>query len=261
LKDFKAMPLVIEEFITRSDNYAVLVHDPASGATVSIDAPDAAPIAAKLREKGWRLTDILVTHKHMDHVEGIGPLKEAFGCKVTGPAKSAREIPHLDTAVSEGDRIVIGGQSYEVWETPGHCADHICLLLAEEKIAFVGDTLFAIGCGRVLDSTIEALHRSLRRLEALPDATNIYCGHEYTLANARFALTVDPENQALIARAAEIETLRAEGRMTLPTTIGLEKATNPYFRIGTQGVQAALNMVGAAPVAITAEIRERKNRF
>ncbi len=250
----------IRQFICRSDNFGVLVHDPASGATAAIDAPDAAAVQAELDKAGWALTDILVTHEHLDHVEGIPALKARHGCRVVAP-KLSTQVPDVDARVGEGDRVTVGTLVFDVLDTPGHCADHIAFWLKANRVLFAGDTLFALGCGRVLTSTAEKLHASLQKFRAMPDATQVYCGHEYTLSNARFALTVDPTNLELRTRALEIENLRAQNRVTLPTTIGKEKATNPFMRADDPAVQAAVGMSGAAPVAVFAELRERKNRF
>jgi hydroxyacylglutathione hydrolase len=241
------MPLSIHQSIFGSDNYAVLLHEPASGRTISIDAGDEASVLAGLVATGWSLTDILVTHRHADHIAGIPALKQRFGCAVIAPAKAREAVPHADRFVAEGDQLTIGGVAIEVWETPGHCIDHVSYVLHGEKLAIVGDVMFAMGCGRVFESEPAALYRSLMRLAALPDETSIHCGHEYTLSNARFAVTVEPENTALAARAAQVAALRAEGKMTLPTTIGLEKTTNPFLRAGS-------------PERF-AELREAKNRF
>jgi hydroxyacylglutathione hydrolase len=250
----------IRQFLSRSDNFSVLVHDSATGATAAIDAPEEAAILRALGETGWRLTDILVTHEHADHVEGIPGLKAKFGCRVVAPRKATR-VPDVDERVSEGDRVTVGGIAIDVLDTPGHCPDHIAFWLREQKTVFTGDTLFAIGCGRIFGCTPAEFYQSMQKLAALPDETAVYCGHEYTLANARFALTVDPDNVALRTRALQVENLRAQDKVTLPTNIGLEKATNPYMRVTDSGVQAALGMACADPVAVFAEIRERKNRF
>lgn len=254
------MAAIIRQFLSRSDNFSVLVHDPATAATAAIDAPEEAAIRAALDATGWQLTDILVTHEHLDHVEGIPALKAAFGCRVIAPAK-ATQVPMVDVKVGEGDRVAIGEIEVSVFETPGHCPDHVSYWLDREQTLFAGDTLFALGCGRILGSTAADLHRSLMRLAELPDTAAVYCGHEYTLGNARFAVTVDPTNAELIARAAEVEALRAAGAVTLPTTIGIEKRTNPFLRTADPAVQAAVGMAGARPVEVFAELRERKNRF
>jgi hydroxyacylglutathione hydrolase len=250
----------IHQRLSRSDNFTVLIHDPATGATAAIDAPDEASVLAGLDATGWKLTDILVTHEHFDHVEGIPALKRRFGCRIVAPAKAAK-APEVDATVVDGDRVSVGGLVAEVMETPGHCPDHVSYWFRSEKIVFAGDTLFALGCGRILGSTADVFWRSLQRLAALPDATDVYCGHEYTLSNARFALTVDPGNVALRTRALDVENRRAQGLVTLPTTIGAEKATNPFLRAADPGMQAAVGMAGADPAAVFAELRERKNRF
>ncbi len=251
----------IVQLPARSDNFAVLVHDPASGATASIDAPDAAPIKAELEARGWALTHILVTHKHLDHVEGIGPLRQAYDVTVIGPQKSAAETGLYDRTVGDGDTLEFAGAEVQVIATPGHTLDHVSYYLPGQKVAFVADTLFALGCGRVFEGTPEMMWDSLKKLRALPDETVIYCGHEYTLANAEFAVSVEPENTGLAARAAEIRALREDGKPTLPTTIGTEKATNPFLRADEDGLAGTLGMAGADPAAVFAEVRGRKDRF
>jgi hydroxyacylglutathione hydrolase len=245
----------------RSDNFAVLIHDPASGATASIDAPDAAPIKAELEARGWTLTHILVTHKHLDHVEGIEPLRQAYDLTVIGPQKSAAETGLYDRTVGDGDTLDFAAAEVRVIETPGHTLDHVSYYLPGEKVAFVADTLFALGCGRVFEGTPVMMWESLKKLRALPDDTVVYCGHEYTLANAEFAVSVEPDNAALAARAAEIRVLRDDGKPTLPTTIKREKQTNPFLRADEPELAAALGMSGADPVAVFAEVRGRKDRF
>lgn len=251
----------IVQLPARSDNFAVLVHDPASGATASIDAPDAAPIKAALEARGWTLTHILVTHKHLDHVEGIKPLRQVYDLTVIGPQKSAAETGLYDQTVGDGDHLDFAGAEIRVIETPGHTLDHVSYYLPGQKVAFVADTLFALGCGRVFEGTPEMMWGSLKRLRALPDETVVYCGHEYTLANAEFALSVEPENAVLAARAAEIRALRSKGKPTLPTTIKREKETNPFLRADDPALAGALGMAGADPVAVFAEVRGRKDRF
>jgi hydroxyacylglutathione hydrolase len=250
----------IRQFMSRSDNFAVLVHDPRTGATAAIDAPEEGAIRKALDETGWRLTDILVTHEHADHVEGIPGLKASFGCKVTAPRRST-QVPMVDAVVGEGDVVTVGSLSARVLDTPGHCPDHIAYWFEKDRVVFAGDTLFAMGCGRIFGCEPGEFYASLQKFVAMPDDTAVYCGHEYTLSNVRFALTVDPQNEALRLRALEVENLRAHGRATLPTTIGREKGTNPYLRAHDPAVQAAVGMVGAAPATVFAELRERKNRF
>ncbi len=245
-----------------SDNYGVLVHDPATGATASIDAPDAAAVLEALDEKGWRLTDILVTHHHHDHVGGIPTLRERFPqLRVVAPAKEAARIGRVDALVSEGSVVGVGTLRAKVLETPGHTAGHVVYWFEDEDVLFAGDTLFALGCGRVLETSLDVMWDSLLKLSRLPGETRVYCGHEYTLSNARFALTVDPDNALLHERAREVEQLRAENRPTLPTTIAIELATNPFLRAGNPEVAAAVGRAGGDPPAVFAELRERKNTF
>lgn len=250
----------IRQVLARSDNFAVLLHDPASGATAAIDAPEADAIEDMLAATGWRLSHILVTHEHFDHVEGIEPLKRKYDCRVIAPAKATR-VPLVDQTVTDGDVVSVGNVALTVLETPGHCPDHVAYWSQADGVVFVGDTLFALGCGRMFNSTPSEFWASLQKLAALPDETKVYCGHEYTLANARFALSVDPDNPALRARASEVEALRANGQMTLPTTIGIERATNPFLRVEDQAIKERLGMVGAVASDVFAELRERKNRF
>ena len=193
------MPAEIRLFRCRSDNYGVLLHDPDSGATAAIDAPEAAPIEAALKATGWKLTDILVTHHHADHTDGIKTLKEKYKCRVVAPAAEASQIPAVDETVHE---VSVGTLSANVIETPGHTSGHIAYWFHADKLAFVGDTLFSIGCGRVIEGTPEQMWHSLVKLRDLPDDTEIYCGHEYTAANIKFARTIEPDNKALAPREA-----------------------------------------------------------
>ena len=207
------MALLIEQFTCRSDNFGVLIHDPASGLTASIDAPEEAPIRARLAEKGWRLDAIFTTHHHGDHVEGNAGLKADFGCTITGPAAEADRIPGIDQRVAGGDTLMFGDIEINVIDTPGHTLGHVCYWLPGEAIAFTADTLFAMGCGRVFEGTPEMMYASLEKLRALPDETVVYCGHEYTETNARFALTVDPDNRRtpLPQRGGEAPRRRRQG--------------------------------------------------
>jgi hydroxyacylglutathione hydrolase len=244
-----------------SDNFGVLLHDPTSGATASIDAPEAAPVEAALAKTGWRLTDILVTHHHADHTQGIAELKQHHKCRVVAPRNEAARIAHVDDTVAEGDAVRVGDLAGRVIETPGHTAGHISYFFAADKLAFVGDTLFSIGCGRVIEGDAEMMWRSLLKLRDLPDDTQFYCGHEYTAANIRFAKTIEPNNKALAARADEVAKLAAAGKATIPATIGAEKAANPFLRADIGDVAQSLGLSGHPPWQVFAEIRERKNRF
>jgi hydroxyacylglutathione hydrolase len=255
------MALSIDQFICRSDNFCVLVHDPESGRTLLVDAPEERPILEAIERTGWKPDLLLITHHHADHVEANLTLKQRFDVTIVGPAKEADRIPGIDRKVGEGDEISFGRHSIRVLETPGHTAGHVSYHIAEERLLFAADTLFALGCGRLLECGPDVMFRSLGRLAQLPPETNVYCGHEYTLSNAKFALTVDPDNQALRRRAAEIERLRAEDRPTLPTTIGLELETNPFLRWSDPAIRATLGMQDAKDVDVFAEIRKRKDNF
>jgi len=224
--------LMFYQFPCLSDNYGVLVHDPSSGDTASIDAPEADAIETALQEKGWKLTHIFVTHHHWDHTQGIAELKSRHGCHVIGPAKEADRIETLDDTKNDGDRFTFGGQNVTVISTPGHTLGMINFHFPESGVIFTGDTLFALGCGRIFEGDADMMWDSLSKLASLPAETQVYCGHEYTKANAEFCLTIEPENKALAKRAAQIKRLRNEGKPTLPTSIGLELETNVFLRAG-----------------------------
>jgi len=216
-----------------SDNYVWLVHEPGSGETAVIDPAVADPVLAEANARGWRITQIWNTHWHPDHTGGNAAIKAATGCKVTGPAAEAARIPTLDRHVAEGDRVTLGPVEAVVLEVPAHTAGHIAYHLASEDVVFVGDTLFAMGCGRLFEGTAEQMHANLQRLATLPPRTAVYCAHEYTLANGRFALAAEPDNEAVARRLREVEAARAVGEATVPTTIALEQATNPFMRAGS----------------------------
>lgn len=255
------MPAQVRLFRCLQDNFGVLVHDPASGATAAIDAPEAAPVEAALKGNGWRLTDILVTHHHGDHTGGIAELKQRYGCRVVAPQREVAKIPQVDMAVREGETVKVGTLAAHVLETPGHTLGHIAYWLHADKLVFVGDTLFSIGCGRVIEGNPEMMWRSLLKLRDLPDDTRIFCGHEYTQANIRFAKTIEPNNKDLLAREREVEKALAEGKPTIPTTIAQEKLANPFLRADVPEVAAAVGMAGHPPAEVFAEIRARKNKF
>lgn len=252
--------LEIHQFPCLSDNFGVLIHDAANGVTASIDAPETKAVKGALERTGWKLTHILTTHHHADHTDGNLALKAETGCTIIGPKGEAQRIPGIDKMVGEGDSFNFGGFRVEVLETPGHTAGHISYFLPEPKVAFVGDTLFALGCGRVIEGDMKMMWASLAKLMKLPADTSVYCGHEYTQANARFALTIEPGNSALQQRAKEVDGLRAAGKPTLPTTIGVELETNPFLRPTSPEIQDRLGMKGKADWEIFGEVRERKNR-
>lgn len=253
--------LLIRQFPCLKDNYGVLVHDPKGGVTASIDAPEEAAIRAQLQATGWTLTHILVTHHHADHTGGVLGLKREFGCEVIGPSGEAQRIPGLDRKVQEPEKLDLGGTEVRVLDTPGHTIGHVSYWLPDAGVAFVGDTLFAMGCGRVLEGTPEMMWKSLAKIASLPPETQIYCGHEYTLSNAKFGLSIEPDNARLVQRAAEVERMRAEGKQTLPTRLGLELETNVFLRPQVAAIRSRLGMGLAPDWKVFAEMRERKNKF
>ncbi|NNE21097.1 MAG: hydroxyacylglutathione hydrolase [Rhizobiales bacterium] len=253
--------LEIHQFPCLSDNYGVLIHDPDSGATASIDAPEQAPIEAALAETGWQLSHILVTHHHADHTQANLPLKQKYGVTIVGNRADASRIPGIDIEVDDGGTYDFAGHVAQVMDTSGHTVGHITYYFADDGVAFAGDTLFALGCGRVFEGTMAQMWASLAKLKALPAETVVYCGHEYTQANAKFSLTVDPDNAALVARAGEIDALRARGEPTVPTTIGRELETNPFMRPDDPAIRALLGMADASDADVFAEIRRRKDSF
>jgi hydroxyacylglutathione hydrolase len=256
------MTTSVHQFLCLTDNYGALVHDSATGMTASVDAPEAAPIFSALAERGWTLSDVLITHHHADHVQGVAELKaKSPNLRVWGPAKDAARIPFLDRPVAEGDYARVGLIAAKVIETPGHTLGHIAYYFEEDEIAFCGDTLFSLGCGRAFETPYAVLWSSLVKLASLPGETEVYCGHEYTEANGRFAITIEPDNPILQARIEEVAKLRAARRPTVPTTIAAELVANPFLRVEEPAVQAAIGMTGADPAAVFAEIRSRKDRF
>ncbi|HEV2567257.1 hydroxyacylglutathione hydrolase [Sphingomonas sp.] len=213
-----------------SDNYIWLVHEPSSGETMVVDPAEAALVLEAADARGWPITQIWNTHWHPDHTGGNAAIKDATGCIITGPAAEAARIPTLDRTVAGGDQVRLGAVKAEVIDVPAHTAGHIAYHFPTEQAAFVGDTLFAMGCGRLFEGTAEQMFANMQRLAALPDETRIYCAHEYTLSNGRYAMAAEPDNQAIVARMADVEATRARGEATVPTSIALEKATNPFMR-------------------------------
>lgn len=253
--------LQIEQFSARSDNFGVLIHDPEANLTASIDAPEEQPILDALKRRGWKLTHIFTTHHHSDHIEANLALKQRFAVEIIGPEDEKSKIPGIDRTVSDGDHFQFGNFDVEVISTPGHTAGEVSFYIAAAKVAFTGDTLFSLGCGRLLEGTPATMFKSLQRLIALPGETEIYCGHEYSESNARFALTIDPYNSALKERAKEITALREAGLPTLPTTLLREMATNPFLRWHDTYVRRNLKMEIASDEAVFTEIRKRKDHF
>ena len=253
--------ITIHQFTCRSDNYGLLLHDDKSGATATIDAPDATEIERQLDALGWQLTHILTTHHHGDHVEGNLALKQRFGCSIIGPKTEAPKIPGIDRSVSGGNSFIWEGREVRVMDCPGHTLGHIAYYMPAENAVFAGDTLFSLGCGRVFEGSMEQMYHSVRQFAELPPETRLYCGHEYTQSNARFALAVEPGNAALRTRAEEVDRLRSDGKMTCPSTIGAEIATNPFLRTGSAEIRKVLGMEAASDMEVFAELRERKNSF
>jgi len=253
--------LDIRLFPCLNDNYGVLIHDEASGVTASIDAPEEEAVEKALQEAGWKLTHILVTHHHADHTQGIPGLKAKYGCKVVGPRAEADKVPGIDETLGEGDTFQFGRFEARIFDTPGHTLGHISWWFPDPGVLFAGDTLFALGCGRVFEGTMDQMWASLEKLGRLPRETLVFCGHEYTQANAKFAVMIEPDNIHLQARVGEIEEKRARGEPTVPSTIGAELDSNPFLRADRDDVKMAVGMPNADAAAVFAKIRGRKDRF
>jgi hydroxyacylglutathione hydrolase len=253
--------LEIEPVACLKDNYAYLVYDRGEGVCGVVDASEAEPVKRALDAKGLKLTHILSTHHHNDHVGGNLALKSAFGATVAGAAKDAARIPGLDTGLNEGDVFTLGSHAARILEIPAHTSQHIAFFFEKDKAVFTGDTLFAMGCGRLFEGTAEQMWTSLSKLMRLPDDVRVYCGHEYTEANGRFALSVEPHNPDLVARMDEVKKTRAKGLPTIPSNIGLEKKTNPFLRAGSAEIRRSLELEGARDVEVFAATRKRKDNF
>lgn len=251
--------LAIELVPCLSDNYAYLVHDESDGLCAVVDPSEPEPVKRALARRGWWLSHILNTHHHLDHTGGNLPLKEEFGAQVVGPGKDRERIPGIDIGVDESAPWRFGSHSVRVLEIPAHTRAHIAFVFA--AAAFTGDTLFSMGCGRLFEGTPDMMWASLSKLMRLDDATAVYCGHEYTLNNGRFALTLEGDNPDLKRRQSEVEALRARNAPTIPTTIGLEKRTNPFLRPHSAAIRRTLGMVNAGDVEVFAEMRRRKDAF
>ena len=255
------MPLEIVTVPCLSDNYAYLANDPATGATMVVDVPEAAPILNALAEREWHASHILITHHHDDHIAGVRAMAAATGARVIGAAADTHRLPHLDEAVAPGDTIRIGMFEGRVIDVSGHTVGHVAYYFPDAGAVFTADSLMALGCGRVFEGTPAMMWDSLSRLAALPPETLVYSGHEYAQSNARFALTIEPDNPALISRANAIAEARNAGRPTVPTTLSHELATNPFLRANLPGVKELIGMPGASDAEAFAEIRGRKDRF
>ena len=249
--------LNIHQFTYGGDNYGVLLQEPDSGATALVDAGDASAALAALAETGWSLSQIWLTHHHGDHTAGTTEIVAATGASVHGPAS----ITSVTTPVADGDEIDFGGVKVTAIATPGHTMDMLNFHIPSEKLLFTGDTLFAMGCGRLFEGDAATMWASLCKLMSLDDETVIYCGHEYTAANADFALSVDPDNDALLRRVAAVRDLRSAGQPTIPTMLALEKLTNPFLRASDPSIRAHLGMADADDVDVFTEIRLRKDNF
>jgi hydroxyacylglutathione hydrolase len=243
------------------DNYAYLVYDRAEGICGVVDASETEPVKRALEARGLKLTHILSTHHHWDHIGGNLALKEAFGVQIVGAAKDAARIPGIDVGLNEGDVFRLGSHAAEVLEIPAHTSQHIAFWFEADKAVFTGDTLFAMGCGRLFEGTADQMWESLSKLMRLPNDVRIYCGHEYTEANGRFALSVEPHNADLVARMEDVRATRSKGLPTIPSTMGLEKKTNPFLRAASPEIRRSLDLEAAKDVDVFAETRRRKDKF
>ncbi|SMY05963.1 hydroxyacylglutathione hydrolase [Flavimaricola marinus] len=255
------MPLRILTVPCRTDNYAFVLHDDVTRRTALIDAPEVEPVMEVLSGHGWHLSDLLITHHHGDHVEGVEEFHRIYGCRVIGARADQHRLPPLDIAVDISDVEAVCGEEVHVIDVPGHTVGHIAYYMPGAQALFSGDSLMAMGCGRLFEGTPAQMWDSLKRLRALPPETMVYSGHEYTAANMRFALSLEPDNPALISRAQEIGDARAAGQPTVPSTLSLEIATNPFLRSDDPDLAAALDMSGAAPVDVFAKVRSLKDNF
>ncbi len=251
----------IERLPCRNDNYVWLLREPRTGSVAVVDPADAEPVLARLAARGARLDFILNTHHHGDHVGGNLALKARFGCTVVGPLADRDRIPGIDVALGEGDRFAFGALEARVFDVPGHTRGHIAFWFETARALFCGDTLFALGCGRLFEGSPAQMWESLSKLRALPDETQVYCAHEYTQANARFALTADPANAALKARAASVDAARAKGEATVPSLLGEEKRTNPFLRADDPALATAHGLDPRDPAAVFAHLRRSKDVF
>ncbi len=252
---------MIEQLPVLSDNYVYLLHEPSSGCTAAVDPAVAEPVLEALRRRGWSLSHILNTHHHHDHTGGNLALKQATGCTVVGARGDAARIPGIDRMVGDGDSVALGAATARVFEVPGHTSGHIAYWFADSTALFCGDTLFGLGCGRLFEGSPEQMWASLSTLRGLPDDTLVYCAHEYTQSNARFARTIEPDNPALLARIRDIDAARSRGLPTVPSRLDLERDTNPFLRADRDSVGRAVGLEGAEPARVFAEIRRRKDGF
>ncbi len=253
--------LTVIQIKVLEDNYIYLIHDEVSGETAVVDPAMSKPVLDVLDEKGWRLTYVLNTHHHWDHVEGNLEIKQRTACKVVAAQSDRERVPGIDLGVNEGDAIFLGEHKLQVIATPGHTSGHVVYYSADNLALFCGDTLFVMGCGRLFDGTAEQMYQSLQTIKALPPETRVYCAHEYTEANGRFALSIEPDNKQLQDKMLTVRQLRAEQKPTVPSTIEQERATNPFFRVDSLSVQQTLGLLGENPVRVFTELRKRKDNW
>lgn len=253
--------LEIHQFLCRSDNFGLLMHDPATGLTASIDTPDGDQIWQELSEKNWQLTHIFNTHHHHDHVPGNEMLKKKTGCVIVGCKNDAPRIPGIGCELEDGEVYSFGAHNITMLETPGHTLGSVCYYVEPDKILFVGDTLFSMGCGRLFEGSAETMWHSMQKILAHPNETKIYCGHEYTLTNAEFALEIEPDNKALQTRAKDVKNLRHAHQATLPVSLATEKATNPFLRSDSPDIQKFFDLEGRSPIDVFAATRTMRNDF
>ncbi len=243
-----------------ADNYAFVLHNSATGQTALVDAPEAGPVQAELDARGWTLSDIILTHHHWDHIDGLEPLRND-GVRVIGAAADAHRLPALDLAVNDGDRFDLCGEKAQVFDVSGHTINHIAVFVPAAKAVFTADSLMALGCGRLFEGTPAQMWRSLQKLRELPDDTMVYSGHEYTENNAKFALSIEPDNPDIISRVRATIAARAKGEATVPSRLADEKRTNPYLRADDPVLMSALGMLNDSPTEVFAEVRNRKDNF
>ncbi len=255
------MPLEIVTIPCLSDNYAFLLHDDVTKTTALVDAPEAAPILAVLDSRGWSLDFVLLTHHHWDHVDGLPALQEQHSPKIIGAAADAHRLPPLDIMVEDGSEFSCLGETVHVSDVSGHTLGHVAFYFPGAKAVFTADSLMALGCGRLFEGTADQMWQSLSSLASLPEDTIVYSGHEYTQSNLKFALTIEADNSELKTRAIDIANARANGHPTVPSSLALERATNPFLRAAEPSVKAALNMEDQPDAAVFAEIRRRKDQF
>lgn len=255
------MSLEIHQLPAFDDNYLYVLRDTESGETAAVDPGDAQVILSFLKEKKWPLTKIFITHHHFDHTGGVAALKQNTQAKVFAPKYDEHRISQVDHWVEEGSEVFVGNHQAKVLFLPGHTLGHIAYYFSDDGALFSGDVLFAMGCGRLFEGTSAQMHQSLKKIKALPPKTKVYCAHEYTLANGRFALAVDPENSDLLKRLDDVEKLRAGGQPTIPTELQQELMTNPFLRCDDPSIRKTVDLITSPEALVFAEVRKRKDQF